>query len=181
VDPQLIHAIESVAQPNWTGVAQAIGSISTLIVSIVGFLILIRQLKQFNQNMQYDAYSKHVGDYSRVSELLIEKPQLNDIYYSKNPAVANLRGNEKDFYNFLALVVGFYERLYVLRFRTGWIDEKAWSTWERWLIEQWFPLDLFELFWRNEKGYADVDFAQYIDNKYEQYRATSSAAATPLS
>jgi hypothetical protein len=126
VDLQLIRAIESVGEPNWTSVAQAIGGIGTLVVSIVGFFILIRQLRQFHQNMQYDAYSKHIEDYSRITQLLIEKPHLNKFFYSANPEFGKLKDEEKDFYNYLGLSLGFLERLFTL-YKKGWIDDITWS------------------------------------------------------
>jgi hypothetical protein len=152
------------------------GGIQTLAI-IVSLFAVWRQLKQFNENMRYDAYSKHVEDYSKVSELLISHPDLNAIYYSQQPEVNQLAEKEKSFYNFVALVMGFYERLYNLRYKKQWIDEPTWKTWELWLIGQWFPLKEFDVFWRSERGWWTPDFAEYIDKKYSEYQSAAKGGA----
>ncbi len=168
MDPQLIRAIQSVAEPNRTSVAQAIGALGTLLVSIIGFLVLIRQLKQFNQNMQYDAYSKNIDDYSRLTQLLIEKPHLNKFFYSANAEFGKLKDEEKDFYNYIGLSLGFLERLFTL-YKKGWIDQVSYGAWERWFTEQWFSLEVFKVFWEKEGKYFNEDFTEEMNKKYLAY------------
>ena len=138
---------------------------------VISLFALWRQLRQFNENMRYDAYSKYVEDASRVSELLLTHPKLNAIYFSQQSEVSKLDDEQKDFYNFLALVLGFCERLYNLTFNKKWGDEATWKTWDTWLTVQWFPIALFEVYWRNEKLWYTVDFRNWIDRRYEQYQA----------
>lgn len=109
------------------GVVQAVA----IVISLVA---LWWQLRQFNENMKCDAYARHVEDYSRVSELLIEHPELARIYHQGQGEVDDLNDEDKKFYNFVALVIGYYERLFNLH-RRGWIDDKTWASWEVWLVE----------------------------------------------
>jgi hypothetical protein len=142
-------------------------AVQTLII-VLSFIGVIWQLRQFNQNMRYDAYSKAVEDYSRISEVLIDKPYLNKIFYSSNADFNKLDDIQKDFYNYLALTFGFLERIYLL-FKKGWINQKTWDSWERWLTQGWFHLDLFEIFWKNERENFNVDFYKYVDKKYKEH------------
>jgi hypothetical protein len=112
--------------------------------------------------------------------MLINHPDLNAIYYSQQAEVKQLDDAKKNFYNFLALVLGFYERLHHLTYKKKWVDEAVWKTWDTWLTVQWFPIDLFEVYWRNERGWFSVDFRNYMDRKYEQYRLAKQTSATPL-
>ena len=78
-----------------------LGGITAVIIA--GTLYALwRQLRQFNENMKFSAYSKHTHDYSRVSELLIEHPELNKLYYSRDADVSGLSQDEQTFYNYIA-------------------------------------------------------------------------------
>lgn len=163
-----------------------LGAVQAIAI-IVSLFALWWQMRQVNENMKCDAYARHVEDYSRVSELLIEHPELAKAYHARQTEVDSLSDDNKKFYNFIALVIGFYERLHNLHKR-GWIDQPTWATWEVWLVEQWFPLELFEIFWRNEEKWNNADFARFIDQKYNEYslgkkvqggRTCASNAAPP--
>lgn len=143
------------------GVVQAVA----IVISLVA---LWWQLRQFNENMKCDAYARHVEDYSRVSELLIEHPELARIYHQGQGEVDDLNDEDKKFYNFVALVIGYYERLFNLH-RRGWIDDKTWASWEVWLVEQWFPMEMFHRYWRNEGQWFHSDFDHFISRKYDEY------------
>jgi hypothetical protein len=95
------------------------------------------------------AYEKHIEEYSRITQLLIERPHLNKEFYSRNPEFLALPPEAQDFYNYLALAFGFQERLWV-SYSKGSTDKVVWDSWDRWFAEQWFPLELFAIFWRNE-------------------------------
>jgi hypothetical protein len=109
-----------------------------------------------------------------VSQTIIDKPHLNKLFYADHPAFGALESDQQDFYNYLALFIGVLERAYLLH-QKKWIDEETWSTWERWLVQHWFKLGLFELFWRSERLFFTVDFYEYIDKKYDEFRSTRMA------
>ena len=129
---------------------------------------LIWQLRRLNQSIRNDAYSKAIDDYYRITQLLLEKPQLNRIFYSGNPDFSGLNSDHQDFYNYLALSMGFLERIYLL-FKQGWVDRGTWESWERWLTFHWLQFELFELFWKNESAFYSVDFCKYVDERYEGF------------
>lgn len=128
--------------------------------------------------MQNDAYSKVIEDYCRVSQTIIDKPHLNKHFYADHPNFVTLDSSQQDFYNYLALFIGVLERAYIL-YRKGWIDEQTWMTWEKWLCEHWFRLELFEFFWKSERLFFTVDFYQHIDNRYDKFK--EAARLTTLS
>lgn len=56
---------------NFESLSLVLAAVQT--IAIVGSLYAVwRQLKQFNLNMQQDAYSRHIEDYSRITLLLID-------------------------------------------------------------------------------------------------------------
>jgi hypothetical protein len=143
-------------------------AIQTIII-VLTFIGIIWQLRQFNRNMRNDAYSKAIEDHSRISQILIDKPQVNKEFYANNADFKNLDSAQQDFYNYLALSIGLLERIFLL-FKKGWIDQETWEAWERWLIQHWFHIGLFELFWENERRFYSMSFYQYVDEKYQQYK-----------
>jgi hypothetical protein len=151
-----------------------LSAIQTVVV-VLTLVGVIWQLRQFNRNMQNDAYAKVVEDYCRVSHALIERPHLNKLFYSDHVDFAALDSAQQDFYNYLAIFMGVLERAYLL-FRKGWIDEQTWSTWERWLVQHWFRLDLFERFWKAERLFFTVDFYCYVDGKYAAFRRRETSS-----
>ena len=146
-----------------------LSGIQTLVI-VLSLLAVWRQLKQFNYNIQDNAYTKHLEDYSQLTKILLDKPELNEIFYSKNPIFQNLNKSEKDFYNYSALAAGFLERLWTLR-QKGAIEVSTWNTWELWFIEQWFPLNEFETFWQIEGKYFLPGFFDEINQKYKIFKA----------
>lgn len=153
---------------NFESLSLVLAAVQT--IAIVGSLYAVwRQLKQFNLNMQHDAYSKHIEDYARITQLLIDKPVLNEIFYSKNLDFGKLPAVEKDFYNYLAIAIGFLERLYLL-YKKGVTDKDTWAAWERWFTEQWFPLEIFEVFWKNEGPYFITPFYEHVNIVYAEFK-----------
>jgi|ERR1051325_10211786 hypothetical protein len=146
------------------------------IAVVVTLLALWKQLKQFNRNMEDSAYAQHLDDYSRLTQLLIDKPALNDIFYSNAAHFRQLSANEKDFYNYIALAFGFLERLWTLH-QKKMIDDHTWKTWDEWFEEQWFPLQVFDIFWQNEGRYFHGGFHDYIELKYNSFNTKRAPKA----
>ncbi len=63
MDQQLIRAIESVGEPNWTAVAQAIAAFLMVIIGIVGFILILRQLKASYDSLKAQLLLKLFGDW----------------------------------------------------------------------------------------------------------------------
>lgn len=144
-------------------------AIQTLIITI-SLGLLIYQLKQFNQNLQQDAYTK-LADYSmKINELVLQGKPLADQLYQHHTDYLELSNDQKDLYLYLALIFGLCERLYLLFIMKG-INRKTWAAWERWLTEAIFPLDVFETFWQIERTWYHEDFSNYIDRSFKIYKS----------
>lgn len=136
------------------------------------------QLRQFGKSMNYQTYHRHVDQFSRMSQLLLEKPHLNSLFRAEakpgeDPDI------ERDCYIYLGLCLGCFENVFVLR-QQEWRDEEAWLAWERWFCERWFTLPLFQVFWGNEKSYYVKKFQEYVDDKLRAVPAHSELPATSL-
>src|SRR5580700_3922426 len=102
--------------------------LQTVIIGVTAYL-LIRQLKQFDQSIRHDAYSKAVDYYVKTNELLIDRPSIVDLLYPPGGEFRKLDGDQKRIYIYITLILGFYERLFQL-YQIKWIDEKTWAAWE---------------------------------------------------
>ena len=147
-------------------------AVQTLVI-VSSLVALWRQLKQANEIAKVHAYEQHMEDYSRITQLLIEKPHLNETFYARNPDFLKLSPQERDFYNFLGLAFGFQERLYV-SYKKDLTDKDTWESWERWFAEQWFPLEIFAVFWKHEGHYFITDFYDVVTAKYEKFKIANA-------
>lgn len=135
--------------------------IQTVIV-ILSFTTLIWQMRQLNRRLRQDAYARAIEDYSQMGSYLMVKPHLNGFLYAGNPVVEALNDEEKDCYNYVALVMTLFERIYLLKSK-GNLDNEIWESWERWLIQTWLPMNMFNLFWDAERQFYTTRFSRYID------------------
>ena len=148
-------------------------AIQTLIIIISAFLFLY-QLRQFDHSLRQDAYTK-LAEYSmQINDFLLHNKSVSSQFYQKNADYRNLDDEQRDLYNYLALMFGLYERLYLL-FQAKRIDQKTWAAWERWLVKAIFPLDLFQIVWRNERTMYHEDFYKYIDTKCHEQKVSLSS------
>lgn len=65
MDPQLIRAIESVGEPNWTGTVQAIAAFSAVCVGFVGFLLVWQQLEASRDTLKAQVLLKLFDDWRK--------------------------------------------------------------------------------------------------------------------
>jgi hypothetical protein len=135
--------------------------IQTFIV-ILSFAALIWQMRQLNRTLRQDAYARAIEDYSQMGNYLMDKPHLNRFFYAGNPVVEALNDEEKDCYNYVALVMTLFERIYLLNSK-GNLDHEIWESWERWLIHAWLPMTMFSVFWNAERQFYTTSFSRYID------------------
>ena len=145
------------------------------IVIVLSLMALIWQLRQFTRSLQHDAYSRAIEDYSQIAGHLLDKPQLNQFFYEDNTDFQALTGDQKDFYNYLGLSFALFERIYLLA-RQGSIQPRIWDSWERWLIDGWFRLRLFDTFWRRERTFFTTDFYEFVDRKYAEFKERAKVA-----
>ena len=146
----------------------ALNTLQTVAI-VISLAALIYQLRQFSQSIQQDAYTK-IAEYSmKISELVLQGRALADHLYQHDVDYLKLNNSQKDLYNYLVLIAGLYERLYLL-FTIKGIDKKTWSPWERWLIDAIFPLNLFEAFWEKNRTWYHEDFCKYLDKIYKMYK-----------
>jgi hypothetical protein len=147
-----------------------LNALQTLIITI-SLGLLVYQLKQFNRNLQQDAYTK-LAEYSmKIAELLLQDKELANEFYQRNRDYLKLNNAKKALYDYMGLIFGLYERLYLL-FKMKGINQKTWRAWDKWLVDVIFPLDLFGIFWMNEGTSYHEDFCEYVRKKYKIYKTS---------
>jgi hypothetical protein len=155
----------------------ALNALQTVAI-VISLAALIYQLRQFSQSLQQDAYTK-LAEYSmKISELLLQDQQLANAVYQCNTDYLKLNNTQKALYGYIGLILGLYERLYLL-FKIKGIDHKNWKSWDKWLVEANFPLDLFEVFWKNENTSYHEDFCKYVDKSYKMYKLQVAQSHAP--
>jgi hypothetical protein len=153
------------------GVASFVLTIIQTLVVIISVILFLYQLRQFDHNLRQDVYTK-LAEYSiQINEFLLHNRSVSNQFYQKNADYRSLDDTQRDLYNYLAIMLGLYERLYLL-FQAKRIDQKIWASWERWLVQVIFPLGLFQIIWRNERTMYHEDFYNYIDIKCHEQKVS---------
>lgn len=138
------------------------------IVILFTFAALIWQLRQVVRALQQDALSRAIDDYSQMMSHLLVKPTLNRFFYQGIKDFESLSDDQKDFYNYIGLSITLFERIYLLA-KKGAIEPAVWESWERWLTNGWFRIELFPIYWANEKTFYTAEFCKFVDDKYEEF------------
>ena len=81
MDPQLIRAIESAGEPNWTAVVQAVGAVAAVVVGVLGFLFVWFQIRGLKQALHSDTHSKIYTEDFEILKLFVDKPHLRPYFY----------------------------------------------------------------------------------------------------
>jgi hypothetical protein len=145
-------------------------SVIQTVVIVFTLVALIWQLRQVVRALQQDALSRAIDDYSQMMNHLLVKPNLNRFFYEGIKDFESLSDDQKDFYNYIALSITLFERIYLLA-KKGAIEPTIWESWERWLTNGWFRVGLFQTYWANEKTFYTTDFCKYVDDKYEEFQS----------
>lgn len=142
------------------------------VIIMFTFVALIWQLRQVVRALQQDALSRAIDDYSQMMSHLLQKPHLNRFFYKGIKDFESLSEEEKDFYNYIALSLTLFERIYLLAMR-GAIEPDIWESWERWLTNGWFRIELFQTHWANEKIFYTRAFCKFVDEKLEEFQSNN--------
>lgn len=144
------------------------------VVTILTFGALIWQLIKVNATLRQDAYSRAVEDYTQMMNRLLEKPKLSNFFYEGIKSFEELSDDEKDFYNYIALSATLFERIYLLS-NKGSLDPEIWQSWERWLIDGWFRVKLFETFWVGEGQFFTKSFQEFVNRELDKFKSKTNS------
>ncbi len=81
MDPQLIRAIESVGEANWTSIVQAVCAIAGVLVGILGFIFVWIQIRGLTQALNSEAHSKCYTEDFEIVKLFVDNPHLRPYFY----------------------------------------------------------------------------------------------------
>lgn len=117
------------SRPSWTDVAQAIGSVGGVLVAIVGFVFVIRQLRQVENAMKKDAVEALYARAFDIQSIILNDPALREYFYDNKtqPADSVMRAKLE---TVSEIVFDFYELI---------VDEKEfmspglYTSWEHYL------------------------------------------------
>jgi hypothetical protein len=142
----------------WSTVVQTIVLTLTLVIFIMSF-------RTQNKATREAAYQKVLDDYSDSMKMLVERPELSSIQIelSKITRAANLSNRTPEqllVRNYVLLLYGIFERLYMLYLRR-WIDRETWIQWERFLTTI-AKHPLFEEVHHMSEGMFDKPFQDFV-------------------
>jgi hypothetical protein len=140
---------------------------------VLSLALVFYQLREVSRGLKENAYDRAVDDYSQMMVQLLDKPNLNKLFYEENAVFKELNDDQKDFYNYMALSFALFERIFLL-WKKGDIEPHIWDSWERWLTE-WFRPQLFVVFWSHERTFFTIDFYQFVDQQYQEFEESRPA------
>lgn len=114
--------------PLWTDILQAIGAVGSLVIAVVGFGILIYQIKQLERAIRGDTQSGLYAQTFEIMKFIADNPQIRPYFYDGKELQA---GDES--YNLIMttseIVADFFE--HVVQQKTNLPDE----VWQKWCLQ----------------------------------------------
>ena len=71
--------------PIWTDIAQAIGSVVSCLIGIIGFYVVAKQLKQVDKAIRKEALESLYGRVYEIQQVVLQDPQLRPFFYDNKP------------------------------------------------------------------------------------------------
>ncbi len=142
----------------WSTIVQTIVLTLTLIIFILTF-------RTQNKATRDAAYQKVLDDYSDSMKMLVERPELNSIQVelakiTRTGDLTNRTPEQLLARNFVLLLYGIFERLYMLYLKK-WIDHETWIQWEKFLTTI-AKHPLFEEVHHTSEGMFDKPFQDFV-------------------
>ncbi len=143
----------------WATIVQTAVITLTLLIFTLSFRSQERATKE-------GAYQKVLDDATDALKMLVSNPGLSklqvDMARTVSPmsGTASLSTEEMTVRNYLMLLYGIFERVYLL-YNRKWIDREAWSQWGTWL-EAMMKHPLFVEVHQSSMGMYDKPFQEYV-------------------
>lgn len=161
---------------------QALIYLVTLVVLYSQLRALTKQTKQQSesirlqtQSMQQAEYMRCQIDFTETMRTLIQSAKHDAVY---DDLAANAGSqfrswtkysiNQKATYAYLEIIYELFERVFCVK-GDGWIDDKEWLHWERW-IDDVIGHPMFDDVHKDNLGMYDSAFEAYIEGKLAQLR-----------
>lgn len=161
----------------WTDVQAIIPIIGfslQLLISSVGFALLIRQITLLNRGIQGDTHSKLYNHYLKVNDLLSKKPELRPYFYDGKPLEEGSPGHE----NVLAeiemrseIILGLLEHAAVQKNN---LPADSWEhCWSAYTYERFKKSPELQKFFRNNYHWYAGSFCEVVRKKFPQLLGTA--------
>jgi hypothetical protein len=110
----------------WTDVLQAFGSIGAMFVAIIGFALLIYQIKQIERTIIGDTHGKLYAQAFEIMKLIAEHPQIRPYLYD-NKDYSKEDPNYNQIMCFAEILADFLEHISLQKLN---MSEDIWPRWE---------------------------------------------------
>jgi hypothetical protein len=114
--------------PQWTDVLQAIGAIGSLLIAVIGFGILIFQIRQLERAIRGDTQSGLYAQTFEIMKFIADNPQIRPYFYDGK----ELRVGDESYNLVLTateIVADFFE--HVVQQKANLPDE----VWQKWCVQ----------------------------------------------
>gem|GEM_PF-6909430 len=156
----------------------------SLIIQGLGFVVLAAtlcflafQTIRLRESTRNAAYQSLFQSYNQLNYLLVQDPVLGRAFRVSRPGVPTLSDDELAFYNFMSMITGLMEQVYMRR-ENKWVDHEIWESWDRWISQVWVYHPMFDTFWENEGRYSPEKFVGYINDLREKRNQTLSESVS---
>lgn len=111
--------------PQWTDVVQAIAAIGSLLIAVVGFLILIFQIKQLERAIRGDTQSGLYAHTFEIMKFIADSPQIRPYFYDGK----ELRAGDESYDLVMTateIVADFFEHVVLQKAN---LPDEVWQKW----------------------------------------------------
>lgn len=102
---------------------------------VVSLFFLVYQILLQRKELKYSVYEKLMSDFSNISLLLVEHPELRKIYNGGNKPKNwdKYDDDEKTMYCYFDSLLGLFERVWVSYKEMRWLNREDWGQWKNWI------------------------------------------------
>ncbi|MCS6844323.1 MAG: hypothetical protein NZ528_08385 [Caldilineales bacterium] len=148
------------SQPLWTDVLQATGAIGALIISTVGFAVLIYQVRQLERSIRGNVNESLYNQNLEFLRVLTNNPDLRPYFYENRDVTVE----DPKYYQVMSLAEILASFLELIALQKSDIPKHVWVHWLSYIQDMYRSSPVLRQHFRDNKSWYSRDILTLLDN-----------------
>jgi hypothetical protein len=155
---------------------QLLGELSLIIASlsvVIGVVLFYLEYRRSRKDKGYESYVQTMMAVVDLKKQMIRYPELQGLYESYT-AYEALSPNQRKMFHWSGILLDIGEIVFIASpLGRGWMGDDEWDGWKGFLGRFMANNEIFQLVWANTRDDYGKRYRQFIDEIYEEARASS--------
>ena len=143
---------------NWTDIAQTIAAIGTLALALIGFPLIIYQIRQLERAVQGDTQEKMFSRCHDISQLMLQYPEVRP-YILDGAQVPQDDQIKAKVIAFVEILGDFLELLYFQRQN---MTDEVWQSWDSYIHDVYKRCPELAAYYGKNAAWYYAPFLEYL-------------------